>query len=376
DEEGGSGSGKRTAGVGAAEGVVTRRGGLRSGGVQDRSAETGKDTKEAGGIETVEGQDNAEGQDPSTSREDGQEKAEGGAAQCGAAAGEAKGGEKPGSEGHDDAEHEANGKAQEVKREAGEEADDKGKEGENESESLDGDKETEGDGQGETAAGEGEGGDGGDVAEGEAKVKEEAAEDGGGNDGDDGDDDEDDDAAGTEAERVDIGAWAAAAPASRSPVVMVRHVDALEVSPEAICHLFGLYGDVMKVKLVASRGMALVQMRYPVQAVNAQRLLDQTPLSGMTLEVKASSQWTINDPTAADFSGVQGLHRQALDLPIKQPSRRRLRFSVSCCFRYQTCPSPEDKRYRDSMSPPCPTLVVDNVPPDVSAEAITSIFAK
>lgn len=39
-------------------------------------------------------------------------------------------------------------------------------------------------------------------------------------------------------------------------------------------------------------------------------------------------------------------------------------------------PSPEDKRYRDSLSPPCPTLVVDNVPPDVSAEAITSIFSK
>lgn len=29
----------------------------------------------------------------------------------------------------------------------------------------------------------------------------------------------------------------------------------------------------------------------------------------MTLEVKASSQWTINDPTATDFSEVEGLHR-------------------------------------------------------------------
>ncbi|CAN0372401.1 unnamed protein product [Ectocarpus sp. 8 AP-2014] len=133
---------------------------------------------------------------------------------------------------------------------------------------------------------------------------------------------------------------------------MVRHVDTLEVSPGAFCHLFGLYGDVMKVKLVASRGMALVQMRYPVQAANAQRLLDQTPLSGMTLEVKPSSQWTINDPTATDFSGVQGLHR------------------------FSTTPTPEDKRYRDSLSPPCPTLVVDNLSPDVTAETITSIFAK
>lgn len=52
---------------------------------------------------------------------------------------------------------------------------------------------------------------------------------------------------------------------------------------------------------------------------------------------------------------------------------------VSPClpyFRYATSPSPEDKRYRDSLSPPCATLVVDNVSPEVSAEDITSIFAK
>ncbi|CAM9481948.1 unnamed protein product [Scytosiphon promiscuus] len=260
DDDGENGSGKRTAGVGgggvgdggAAEGAVSRR--LRSGGGQDKSKESDKESKRAGGVEITQAcQEPAKEQELSTSPpEEAQEKIT--------------------------------------------------------------------------------------LEEGTAQ---------------------------SEAERVDVGAWAAAAPASRSPVVMVRHVDALEVSPEAICHLFGLYGDVMKVKLVASRGMALVQMRYPVQAVNAQRLLDQTPLSGMTLEVKASSQWTINDPTATDFSGVQGLHRQVVEMP-----------KSDAIISYQTCPSPEDKRYRDSMSPPCPTLVVDNVPPDVSAEAITSIFAK
>lgn len=44
--------------------------------------------------------------------------------------------------------------------------------------------------------------------------------------------------------------------------------------------------------------------------------------------------------------------------------------------RYEMAPSPEDSRYRDSLSPPCSTLVVDNVSPDVSTEAITAIFAK
>ena len=159
----------------------------------------------------------------------------------------------------------------------------------------------------------------------------------------------------------------------------------------------------------------------------------QTPLSGMMLEVKASSQWTINDPTATDFSEIGGLHRQALNLfpaaardyfyhppvsvgvpaavscfhthPGLRTANRKdkhascqssvpppslsvshaqappgtFRFvaaALASCLRFATSPSPEDKRYRDSLSPPCATLVVDNVSPDVSAETITSIFAK
>lgn len=64
--------------------------------------------------------------------------------------------------------------------------------------------------------------------------------------------------------------------------------------------------------------------------------------------------------------------RPALDTPIfMYCGRRMLRV-----FRYEMATSPEDSRYRDSLSPPCSTLVVNNVSPDVSAEAITAIFAK
>ena len=68
-------------------------------------------------------------------------------------------------------------------------------------------------------------------------------------------DDDDDEGEGKikgegEAERVDVGAWAAAAPATRSPILMVLHVDTHELSPSALCQLFGLYGDVIKVMIV------------------------------------------------------------------------------------------------------------------------------
>ncbi|CAM9260232.1 unnamed protein product [Ectocarpus sp. 13 AM-2016] len=362
DDEGGKGyGGKRTAGAGGGsvgeevpvDGVVTRRGGLRSGsrgGGKDFPPENktkGEDvapeekTKEDG-VEVVEGEG------PSTSQEIGEKVEE--AAQCDGTTGNAEEGEQA-ENGENDGETESEPEIEaggedkekeeeeEEKLEAGDEVDDRSK-GRDEAED-------------DEKSGEGKASDG---AEGETKVKVETEDEADAEadaEGDGNHDDDDDEAAGDgEEERVDVGAWAAAGPVARSPIVMVRHVDTLEVSPGAFCQLFGLYGDVMKVKLVSSRGMALVQMRYPVQAANAQRLLDQTPLSGMTLEVKPSSQWTINDPTATDFSGVQGLHR------------------------FSTTPTPEDKRYRDSLSPPCPTLVVDNVSPDVTAETITSIFAK
>lgn len=93
----------------------------------------------------------------------------------------------------------------------------KGKEGE----SANGDKEPEG-----------------DVAEDEGKVRSQVEGE------EEGEEEDDDD----EAEAVDVGAWAAAAPAARPPIIMVLRVDTQEVSPGALCQLFGLYGDVMKVK--------------------------------------------------------------------------------------------------------------------------------
>ncbi|CAM9481370.1 unnamed protein product, partial [Discosporangium mesarthrocarpum] len=133
---------------------------------------------------------------------------------------------------------------------------------------------------------------------------------------------------------------------------MVLRVDVQGVTPEALCQLFGLYGDVQKVKLVYPRGMALVQMKYPLQAVNAQRLLDQVPLCGMNLEVRPSNQWTINDPKATDFTKAQGLHR------------------------YHSVPTPDDARYCESLAIPCPTLVLDNVSPSCSAEELISLLEK
>ena len=56
-------------------------------------------------------------------------------------------------------------------------------------------------------------------------------------------------------ETVDVSAWMAAAPASRSPILMVRQVDAREVTSGTLCQLFGIYGDVMKVRFDGGQGV-------------------------------------------------------------------------------------------------------------------------
>lgn len=79
---------------------------------------------------------------------------------------------------------------------------------------------------------------------------------------------------------------------------------------------------------------------------------------------------------ANDLTGCAS--KREYPLPLA-PIRSLFSFVTVACvrmLRYEMAPSPEDSRYRDSLSPPCSTLVVDNVSPDVSTEEITAIFAK
>jgi len=58
------------------------------------------------------------------------------------------------------------------------------------------------------------------------------------------------------------------------------------VTPEALAALFGVYGDVMRVKMIEMSSSALVQMANIVQAYCARWLLDASPLAGNTIKVR------------------------------------------------------------------------------------------
>ncbi|CAM9338926.1 unnamed protein product [Phaeothamnion confervicola] len=146
-------------------------------------------------------------------------------------------------------------------------------------------------------------------------------------------------------------AWVNAGVPGQHSVVRILGVDD-SVTPEALCQLFGLYGDVMKVKVTrGDRGMALVQLRHAVQADKARHFLDGALLAGRRLRADVSTQAAVKDRSAADFARLHQVHR------------------------FAGVPSPEDPRYLEHLCAPCATLVVDNLPPDCPSEELSALLA-
>jgi len=74
---------------------------------------------------------------------------------------------------------------------------------------------------------------------------------------------------------------------------------------EALLTLFGVYGDVLKMKFMqksATSRSALIEMDTPLQAFEAQRHLDRCPIGNATvLNVVLSRQERIKDRSAMEF---------------------------------------------------------------------------
>ncbi|KAL3316230.1 Polypyrimidine tract-binding protein 1 [Cichlidogyrus casuarinus] len=93
-------------------------------------------------------------------------------------------------------------------------------------------------------------------------------------------------------------------PGNASPVLIVSQLNAEKVTPDALFNLFGVYGDVLRVKVMFSkRDTALVQFVDASQAVLALENLNGCPLFGHTLQCNFSRHLHIKMPppsTAAE----------------------------------------------------------------------------
>ncbi|CAM9711600.1 unnamed protein product [Chrysoparadoxa australica] len=146
-------------------------------------------------------------------------------------------------------------------------------------------------------------------------------------------------------------------PEANSNVVLVQQINTSLVSDEALFQLFGVYGDVLKVKSKHSKnklepglGLCFVEYRYPLEASNGCQFLHDTELCGTCWKLQLSNQETIRDPAAADFTPCIG----------------------TVFHRYTELPDPSHEVYQQALVPPSTSLVVEG--PGTSVDEVRALL--
>ncbi|XP_033244445.1 polypyrimidine tract-binding protein 1 isoform X1 [Drosophila miranda] len=152
------------------------------------------------------------------------------------------------------------------------------------------------------------------------------------------------------------GALQTTAPAMRgySNVLLVSNLNEEMVTPDALFTLFGVYGDVQRVKILYNKkDSALIQMAEPQQAYLAMSHLDKLRLWGKPIRVMASKH-------------------QAVQLPKEgQPDAGLTRdYSQNPLHRFK---KPGSKNYQN-IYPPSATLHLSNIPSSCSEDDIKEAF--
>jgi len=142
-------------------------------------------------------------------------------------------------------------------------------------------------------------------------------------------------------------------PGSISPVVIVSGMNEEKVTPDAIFTLFGVYGDVIKVKILfTKKDTALVQMATPQQAEAVITHLNSCPLFGQPIRVNFSKHSTIM-------------------IPSNNPSEENTKFTKeyvgSPLHRFKSA----NKTFKHVCAPSA-TLHVSSIPPSGTEESMKS----
>ncbi|XP_015221095.1 polypyrimidine tract-binding protein 1b isoform X3 [Lepisosteus oculatus] len=138
-------------------------------------------------------------------------------------------------------------------------------------------------------------------------------------------------------------------------VLLVSNLNAERVTPQCLFILFGVYGDVMRVKILFNKKEnALVQMADGTQAQLAMSHLNGQKLHGKAIRVTLSKHTTVQLPREGQED--QGLTKD---------------FSSSPLHRFK---KPGSKNYQN-IFPPSATLHLSNIPPSVVEDDLKMLFA-
>ncbi|EEB19455.1 Polypyrimidine tract-binding protein, putative [Pediculus humanus corporis] len=145
-------------------------------------------------------------------------------------------------------------------------------------------------------------------------------------------------------------------PGSGGCVLLVSNLNQEMVTPDALFTLFGVYGDVQRVKILYNKkDSALVQMAEPLQAHIAMKHLDQIRVFGKNITVVASKHTLVQMPK--DGQPDAGLTKDYVNSPLHRFKK------------------PGSKNYQN-IYPPSSTLHLSNIPPTVTEEDIEEAFAE
>eukprot|EP00697_Spironema_sp_BW2_P016336 gnl/Spiro4/7522_TR3936_c0_g1_i1.p1 gnl/Spiro4/7522_TR3936_c0_g1~~gnl/Spiro4/7522_TR3936_c0_g1_i1.p1 ORF type:complete len:518 (+),score=121.47 gnl/Spiro4/7522_TR3936_c0_g1_i1:87-1556(+) len=140
------------------------------------------------------------------------------------------------------------------------------------------------------------------------------------------------------------------------PVVIVSNLNTELVTPDCLFTLFGVYGDVNRVKIMYNKkDVALVQFATSEQASSAIRHLNGCPLFGQMMSVNLSNHPSIAAPRSQDADSGE-LNHDYTNSPLH-------RFKI-----------PASKNFKN-ICPPCAVLHLSNIPPDVSEADLSTLFS-
>ncbi|CAG9537402.1 unnamed protein product [Cercopithifilaria johnstoni] len=139
-----------------------------------------------------------------------------------------------------------------------------------------------------------------------------------------------------------------------SSVVLVSNLNENKVTPDALFTLFGVYGDVHRVKILFNKkDNALIQYAEPQQAQLAIQHLDKVRWHDKQIRVAISKHSNVQMPKEGQPDA--GLTRD---------------YSQSSLHRFK---KPGSKNYLN-IYPPSSTLHLSNIPPNITEEFLTNAF--
>lgn len=141
-----------------------------------------------------------------------------------------------------------------------------------------------------------------------------------------------------------------------TPVLIASGIDTERTTADMLFTLFGVYGDVIRVKILHSkRDTALIQFVNAQQAETACTHLNNCPFMGGSLRVNYSKHMSISLPRGSEPDSAN-LTKDFTNSPL---------------HRYKVVGS----RNFQHICPPSPVLHISNIPDSVTEETLRGLFA-